>query len=134
MNVQESRQLKAGDQVCQKSNPRDTGAVIENSADNVLVQWKDGTRTLTAHARMGHVARVTERRLGLKLLKLSPVFALVLGVGFYQLKDVVARDATPAANPVAAQRAQPLSAIGDPAPAPAVTEEQWAALKQPEAK
>jgi hypothetical protein len=87
MNVQESRQLKAGDKVRLNSNPRDTGTVIENSAENVLIGWKDGTRTLTAHAGMGHVAR--QRRGLLGLFKLAPLAVLVLVYGFLQLKGVV---------------------------------------------
>ena len=130
MNVQQSRQLKAGDRVCQARNARDIGVVLENSAANVLIDWKDGTRTLTAHAGMGHVTRVAERRLAVTLLKLAPVFALVLGLGFYLLKEAQ-RDATAGATP-APQRVQTFVVTGDPAPAPKVTDEQWAALKQPE--
>lgn len=134
MNTQESRQLKAGDWVCLSSNPQDTGFVIENSTENVLIHWHDGTRTLTAHAGMGHVMRVSERRSVLRnLLKLAPVIALVLGFGFYQLKDME-RDASPAANPVVAQRVQALPMKIDPQLASATTEEQWAALKQAEVK
>ena len=134
MNVQESRQLKAGDKVRQSSNAKDTGFVIENSAENVLIHWQDGTRTLTAHAGMAHVMRVVEGRLGLgSLLKLAPVVALVLGFGFYQLKGME-RDASPAAKPVVVQRIQPLPAKIDTQLATATTEEQWAALKQQEVK
>ena len=132
MNMQESAQLKAGDRVCQASNPRDTGVVAENSAGNVLINWKDGTRTLTAHAGMGHVLRVDGRRSALRsLLKLAPAIALVLGLGFYQLK-VAGHDESPATTPAVTQRVQAQPAKNDAALAPAVTEEQWAALKQAE--
>jgi hypothetical protein len=83
VNAQESRQLKAGDRVRMDVEPRDDGIVIENSAENVLIKWKDGTRTLTAHAGMGHVTRP---RPGLRgLLKLAPLVALALAFGFYKL-------------------------------------------------
>ena len=83
MNVQESRQLKAGDKVHLNIEPRDDGIVIEDSAENVLIKWKDGTRTLTAHVGMGHVIRP---RPGLRgLLKLAPLVALALAFGFYKL-------------------------------------------------
>jgi len=87
MNMQESRQLKAGDKVRLSSNPRDTGVVVENSAENVLINWKDGTRTLTAHASMGHVSRQSRGLFG--LLKLAPLVVLVLVFGFLQLKGLV---------------------------------------------
>ena len=126
MNAQESRQLKAGDRVRLNIEPRDDGTVIENSAENVLIGWKDGTRTLTAHADMAHVIR---RRLGLRdLLKLGPLVALALLFGFLQLKDVQ-REARHAADPVAqvAQRAETIPTGSDPrerseAPAPVMSE------------
>jgi hypothetical protein len=126
VNAQESRQLKAGDKVRLNIHPRDNGTVIENSGENVLISWKDGTRTLTAHAGMAHVIR---RRLGARdLLKLAPLVALALVYGFLQLKDVEG-EARHAAAPVArvAQRAETIPAGSAPreqseAPAPVKSE------------
>ena len=126
MNAQESRQLKAGDRVRLNIEPRDNGTVIENSAENVLIKWKDGTRTLTAHAGMGHVTRPRPGLLG--LLKLAPLGVLALAIGFYQLKDGE-HEASPAAKPVTqvAQRAETIPAGSAPreqseAPAPVMSE------------
>ena len=133
MDAQESRQLKAGDRVRLNVEPRDDGTVIENSGENVLIRWKDGTRTLTAHAGMGHVIRP---RVGLRgLLKLAPLVVLALGFGFLQLKDL-AREESRTADPVVqvTQQVQTLPMKIDPQLASTTTEEQWAALKQSEVK
>jgi hypothetical protein len=62
MTPEQSKNLKAGDQVCFNGDQADLGTVIATETRYVTIRWEDGHRSLTGHKNMERVERVSSGR------------------------------------------------------------------------
>jgi hypothetical protein len=62
MTPEQSKNLKAGDNVCFDGDPADLGTVIATETRYVTIRWEDSHRSLTGHKNMQRVELVLKNR------------------------------------------------------------------------